>query len=171
MFTYPLSWGLQRFAVAKYLDFDEFPWAAVMGFHCLCKSFGSLWTSEGGITNGVTLIMSMIYNSPEAGQRISWTFQCNGLAMIPPGFLSFGVAHDDPGRKPARWQLLIIFYIGLTAVVGLWFLLVFPGNPIRARFSYEDENVKAVRRIQANQSGAETKSWRSEQSPRSRQGR
>ncbi|RYP84870.1 hypothetical protein DL769_001064 [Monosporascus sp. CRB-8-3] len=134
-----------------------------MGFHCLFALRFLLGASEGCITNGVMLITSMFYNRTKTGQRIGWTFQCNGLAMIVSSFMSFGVAHYDPGRKSARWQLLIIIYTGLTAVFGLWFLLVFPDNPVRARFLSEDEKVKAVRRIQANQSGTETKSWKSEQ--------
>ncbi|KAI1256995.1 hypothetical protein MGN70_000033 [Eutypa lata] len=45
----------------------------------------------------------------------------------------------------------------------MWFLFVFPDNPVQARFLSEDEKIKAVRRIQANQSGTETKSWKPEQ--------
>lgn len=105
----------------------------------------------------------MFYNRTEIGERISWTFQCNGIALSLSAFLAFGVAHYDPEQKPARWQLLIIIYTGLTVVVSLWFLLVFPDNPVQARFLSEDEKIKAVRRIQTNQSGTETKYWKPEQ--------
>ena len=122
-----------------------------------------LGASEGCITNGMMLIMSMFYNRTEVGQRISWTMQCNGLAIILSGFLAFGVAHYGLDQRPARWQLLIILYTGLTLAVGFWFLLIFPDNPVRARFLSEDEKIKAVRRIQTNQSGTETKAWKPEQ--------
>ena len=107
--------------------------------------------------------MSMFYNRTEVGQRISWTMQCNGFATILSGFLAFGVAHHDADRRPARWQLLIIIYTSITVVVGIWFLMVFPDNPVRARFLTEEEKVKAIRRIQTNQSGTETKAWKREQ--------
>lgn len=109
------------------------------------------------------LVTSMFYNRTEIGERISWTFQCNGVALSLSAFLAFGVAHYDPEREPAPWQLLIIIYAGLTVVVGVWFLLVFPDNPVQARFLSENDKIKAVRRIRTNQSGTETKSWKPEQ--------
>lgn len=111
------------------------------------------------------LVTSMFYNRTEVGQRISWTFQCNGAALSLSGFLAFGVAHLDPNRASlARWQLLVLIYAGLTAAVALWFLLVFPDNPVQAQFLSEAEKVQAVRRIAAtNQSGTETKAWKPEQ--------
>ncbi|QRW18904.1 major facilitator superfamily transporter [Rhizoctonia solani] len=169
-FRYPHSWALQRFPVAKYLAANIFFWAILIGLHCVCKNFAGLFVlrfllgaSEGCITNGVMLVTSMFYTRTEIGERIGWTFQCNGFALITSGFLSFGVAHSSPNGKPARWQLLMIIYTGLTLIVGVWFLLLFPDSPVKARFLTKDEKVKAVRRIQSNQSGIETKSWKHEQ--------
>ncbi|KAF8707679.1 MFS general substrate transporter, partial [Rhizoctonia solani] len=170
VFAYPHSWALQRFPVAKYLAANIFFWAILIGLHCVCKNFAGLFVlrfllgaSEGCITNGVMLVTSMFYTRTEIGERIGWTFQCNGFALITSGFLSFGVAHSSPNGKPARWQLLMIIYTGLTLIVGVWFLLLFPDSPVKARFLTKDEKVKAVRRIQSNQSGIETKSWKHEQ--------
>ncbi|CAE6506910.1 unnamed protein product [Rhizoctonia solani] len=170
IFAYPHSWALQRFPVAKYLAANIFFWAILIGLHCVCKNFGGLFVlrfllgaSEGCITNGVMLVTSMFYTRTEIGERIGWTFQCNGFALITSGFLAFGVAHSEPNGKPARWQLLMIIYTGLTLIVGVWFLLLFPDSPVKARFLTKDEKVKAVRRIQSNQSGIETKSWKHEQ--------
>ena len=106
------------------------------------------------------LITSMFYTRTEIGERISWTFQCNGFALIVSGFLAFGVSHSDPSKKPSRWQLLMIVYTGLTVVIGTLFLLFFPDSPVRARSLTKDEKVKAVIRIQSNQSGTETKIWK-----------
>ncbi|CAE6411066.1 unnamed protein product [Rhizoctonia solani] len=170
IFAYPHSWALQRFPVAKYLAANIFFWAIIIGLHCVCKNFAGLFVlrfllgaSEGCITNGVMLVTSMFYTRTEIGERIGWTFQCNGFALITSGFLSFGVAHSAPNGKPARWQLLMIIYTGLTLIVGVWFLLLFPDSPVKARFLTKEEKVKAVKRIQSNQSGIETKSWKHEQ--------
>ena len=105
----------------------------------------------------------MFYTRREIGERISWTFQCNGFALVISGFLAFGVAHHDATAKPARWQLLMIIYTGLTVVIGIWFLLIFPDSPVKARFLTNDDKVKVVNRIQGNQSGTETKVWKQEQ--------
>ena len=109
------------------------------------------------------LITSMFYTRTEIGERISWTFQCNGFALIVSGFLAFGVSHSDPSKKPSRWQLLMIVYTGLTVLIGVLFLVFFPDSPVRARSLTEDEKVKVVARIQSNQSGTETKIWKREQ--------
>ena len=97
------------------------------------------------------MVTSMFYNRTEIGERIGWTFQCNGVATIISGFLAFGVAHSNPEKKPARWQLLFIVYMGLTFLLAIWFLTVFPDSPVKARFLTKDEKVKAVRRISSNQ--------------------
>lgn len=109
------------------------------------------------------LITSMFYTRTEVGQRIGWTIQCNGLAQIVSGFLAFGVAHSNPNKKPSQWQLLLIIYTILSVVIGIWFLLVFPDSPVKARFLTENEKVKAVRRTRSNQSGTETKVWKRDQ--------
>ncbi|KAI0137045.1 MFS general substrate transporter [Xylariales sp. AK1849] len=170
IFEYPHSWALQRFPVAKYLAANIFLWAILIGLHCACETFGGLFVlrlllgaSEGCITNGVMLMTSMFYNRTEIGHRISWTFQCNGIATIISGFLAFGVAHSDEEAKPARWKLLMIVYTGLTIAFGVWFVIAFPDSPVKARFLTKDEKIRAVKRVESNQNGTETKVWKREQ--------
>jgi MFS transporter, ACS family, allantoate permease len=122
-----------------------------------------LGASEGCITNGVMLVTSMFYNRTEIGQRLGWTLQCNGVATIISGFVAYGVAHSDLKRKPAPWQLLMIVYTGITIFIGIWFRIAFPDSPVKAKFLTDDEKVKAVKRIQANQGGIETKVWKRDQ--------
>lgn len=119
-----------------------------------------LGASEGCITNGVMLITSMFYTRLEIGQRVSWTFQCNGFATIVSGFIAFGVAHSSSTAKPHQWQILFLVYCGLTFVIATWFLVCFPDSPVKARFLDEEERTKAVRRVQGNHSGIETKTWK-----------
>ncbi|QRV90865.1 major facilitator superfamily transporter [Ceratobasidium sp. AG-Ba] len=132
VFAYPHSWALQRFPVAKYLAANLFLWAVLMGLHPLCKNFGGLFAlrfllgaSEGCITNGVMLITSMFYTRREVGERIGWTFQCNGVGTIISGFLSFA----------SHYGALLT----------------------------KEEKINAVKRIQENQSGIETKTWKRSQ--------
>lgn len=115
------------------------------------------------MTNGVMLATSMFYNRAEIGQRIGWTIQCQGIATIVSGFLSYGVAHSSSTRKPAQWQLLLIVCAGLSLIIGVVFWWLFPDSPMKARFLTTDEKIKVVQRIQSNQSGIETKVWKREQ--------
>ncbi|KAK7928941.1 MFS general substrate transporter [Apiospora marii] len=170
VFAYPHSWALQRFPVAKYLAANIFLWSVLLGLQCLCTSFGGLFVlrfllggSEGCVTNALMLVMSMFYNRTESGQRVGWTFQSNGLSQIVSGFLAFGVAHSSPSKKPAPWQLLLIIYVGLTLLISVCFLVFFPDSPAKARFLSDKEKYTAVRRIESNQSGTETKVWKPEQ--------
>lgn len=119
--------------------------------------------SEGCVTNTLMLVMSMFYNRTESGQRIGWTFQSNGLSQIVSGFLAFGVAHSSPSKRPAPWQLLLIIYVGLTLLISACFLVFFPDSPAKARFLSAEEKYTAVKRIESNQSGTETKVWKPEQ--------
>ncbi|KAK8091377.1 MFS general substrate transporter [Apiospora kogelbergensis] len=149
VFAYPHSWALQRFPVAKYLAANIFLWSVLLGLQCVCTSFGGLFVlrfllggSEGCSTNALMLVMSMFYDRTEAGQRIGWTLQGNGVSQIIAGFLAFGVAHSSSTKKPAPWQLLLIIY---------------------ARFLSPEEKFTAVKRVESNQSGTETKVWKPEQ--------
>lgn len=115
------------------------------------------------MTNGVMLATSMFYNRTEIGQRIGWTIQCQGIATIISGFLSYGVAHSSPTSKPTQWQLLLIVCASLSLIIGAVFWSLFPDSPMEARFLTIDEKVKVVQRIQSNQNGIETKVWKREQ--------
>ena len=107
------------------------------------------------------LVCSMFYTRREIGERIGWTFQCNGWAVVISGFLQFGMVHIniEPG-KPHQWQWLMIITALVTFVVFLLFLFFFPDNPTTARFLTPSEKVAAVRRVQENQNGIETKVWK-----------
>ncbi|KAK7981292.1 MFS general substrate transporter [Apiospora saccharicola] len=170
VFAYPHSWALQRFPVAKYLAANIFLWSVLLGLQCLCTSFGGLFAlrfllggSEGCVTNALMLVMSMFYNRTESGERIGWTLQGNGISQIISGFLAFGVAHSNPLKKPGPWQLLLIIYVGLTLSISASFLVFFPDSPAKARFLSTEEKYVAVKRIESNQSGTETKVWKTEQ--------
>ncbi|KZV92689.1 MFS general substrate transporter [Exidia glandulosa HHB12029] len=170
VFQWPQNWALQRFPVAKWVSLNIFLWAIFLGMHPLCKNFGSLFAlrfllgaSEGAVTAGLMLVTGMFYTRTEIGERIGWTFQCNGFAQIVSGFISFGVYHVSPTSKPNQWQWLMIIVAVLTVVCGTIFLLLFPDNPTSARFLTTEEKIKVVHRVRGNQNGIETKKWKKEQ--------
>ena len=58
---------------------------------------------------------------------------------------------------------MMIALTAATFVVFLLFLMFFPDNPKTAWFLTEEEKVRVVKRVQGNQSGIETKSWKKHQ--------
>ncbi|PVF93086.1 MFS general substrate transporter [Serendipita vermifera] len=183
----PHSYAFQRLPVAKYLAFNMFVWAVLVGATAACKSYRALIPirfllgfSEGCITPGVMLINSMFYTRTEMAERVGWTFQCNGVAAIISGFIAFGTYHAESSRpavpatattpavpayhpKVAQWQWFMIIISSLTFVVFILFGLFFPDSPTRAKFLTEEEKVIVVKRIRENQSGVETKVWKRHQ--------
>jgi ACS family allantoate permease-like MFS transporter len=126
------------------------------------------------------LINSMFYTRTEMGERVGWTFQCNGLAIIISGLIAFGVYHADASRpavpatattpaipayhpKVAQWQWFMIVTALLTLITFILWGLLFPDSPTRAKFLTEEEKVVVVKRIKANQSGIEAKAWKKSQ--------
>jgi ACS family allantoate permease-like MFS transporter len=126
------------------------------------------------------LINSMFYTRTEMGERVGWTFMCNGLASIISGFIAFGTYHTESSRpavpatattpaipeyhpKVAQWQWFMIIICVMTFIVFILFGLFFPDSPTTAKFLSEHEKVVVVKRIKSNQSGIETKTWKWEQ--------
>jgi ACS family allantoate permease-like MFS transporter len=119
----------------------------------------------------------MFYTRTEMGERIGWTFQCNGFAAIISAFIAFGTYHSEASRpavpatattpsipayhpKVAQWQWFMIIISSMTFVTFVLFGLFFPDSPTRAKFLTEEEKVVVVKRIRANQAGIETKTWK-----------
>ncbi|PVF97420.1 MFS general substrate transporter [Serendipita vermifera] len=180
----PHSYAFQKLPVAKYLASQIFIWAVLVGATAACKSYKALVPirlllgfSEGCITAGIMLINSMFYTRTEMGERIGWTFQCNALAIILSSFIAFGAYHTEASRpavpatattpaipayhpKVAQWQWFMIIISAMTFVTFILFGLFFPDSPTSAKFLTEEEKIIVVKRIKANQTGVETKTWK-----------
>ena len=91
------------------------------------------------------------------------TFQCNGVAVIVSSFLSFAAFHADPEGKPNQWQWLFIACTILTVMNLVLFYFFFPDTPMTAYFLNEEEKLRVVQRVRANQVGMETKVWKKHQ--------
>ncbi|KDQ58426.1 hypothetical protein JAAARDRAFT_176361 [Jaapia argillacea MUCL 33604] len=169
-FEIPQNWALQHFPVGKWMSLNILLWCIFLGLHCVCHSFGGLFilrfllgASEGCITAGLMLVTSMFYTRTEIGERIGWTFQCNGVGTIISGFISFGAYHIGEKTKPNQWQWLMLISVFLSLIIFVLFILFFPDNPTTAKFLTEEEKLKVVKRVQGNQNGIETKVWKKKQ--------
>jgi ACS family allantoate permease-like MFS transporter len=168
----PHAYAFQKLPVAKYLAFMMFLWALFVGMHCVATNYAGLVVlrllqgmTEGCVTPGIMLICSMFYDRTEMGERVGWTFMCNGLASIISGFIAFGAYKIpsrtlDPTLRVAQWQWFMMIVAILTFLASIVFFLFFPDSPTNAKFLNEHEKVIAVKRIRVNQSGIETKEWK-----------
>jgi MFS family permease len=170
IFVYPHAWAMQHFPIGKYIAVNIFLWAIFIGLHPLCHRYGPLFglrfllgASEGCITSGIMTIISMFYDRTEIGERIGWTFQCNGVATILSAMVGFGVSHVGVNAKPARWHWYMIITAGLSVFTSVAFWVWFPDNPASARFLSDEDKVNVVKRIRSSQNGIETKVWKKAQ--------
>ena len=60
-------------------------------------------------------LITMFYTRVEATERLGWTFQCNGIASVLAGFISYGLAHVSAKAHPRPWQWLMIVIAILSA--------------------------------------------------------
>jgi hypothetical protein len=169
-FVLPHAFAMQKLPIAKYISTNIFIWAILIGLQPVCTNYAGLFAcrfllgaSEGCITTGVMTLITMFYTRIEATERLGWTFQCNGIASIIAGFISFGVAHISLDAHPRPWQWLMIIIAILSVLTSCFWFWRMPDNPAAAKFLTEDEKVKVVRRIQINQNGVETKVWKKHQ--------
>ncbi|KAG8917554.1 hypothetical protein FRC01_002376 [Tulasnella sp. 417] len=167
IFVWPHAYLMQRLPIGKYIAVNIFFWAICMGLQAACKNYGGLFAlrfllgaSEGCITSGIMTIMTMFYTRVESTQRISWTFQCNGVALILSGFVAFGVAHINAKAHPRQWQWFMIITSIASLIVSILYFWYMPDNPANARFLTKDEKVLVVQRLRINQNGVETKVWK-----------
>ncbi|KZT60921.1 MFS general substrate transporter [Calocera cornea HHB12733] len=167
---YPQVYAMQRLPVAKWIAFNIFLWAIFIGLQAVCTNYGGLFAlrfllgmSEACITSGLMLVTSMFYTRVEIGERIGWSFQCNGFALIIIGFVSYGIGQIPGAHRPAPWQWLLVIMTIATVIIAVLFWWGFPDNPTTAGFLNEQEKVDAVRRVRGNQAGIETKVWKRSQ--------
>lgn len=167
VFVWPHAYLMQRLPIGKYIACNIFFWAICMGLQAACKNYGGIFAlrfllgaPEGCITSGIMTIMTMFYTRLESTQRISWTFQCNGVALILSGFVAFGVAHINAKAHPRQWQWFMIITSIASLVISILYFWYMPDNPANARFLTKEEKVLVVQRLRINQNGVETKVWK-----------
>ena len=112
------------------------------------------------MSEGLMIVIGMFYTRREVSERIGWAYQCQGLAVIISGFLSYALAHVSPTGNVKPWQWFSVATSLLTLVSCLLFFAFFPDNPTDAWFLTQEERIAAVRRVRENQNGLETKVWK-----------
>ncbi|KAJ9311979.1 hypothetical protein DTO271D3_7826 [Paecilomyces variotii] len=156
--SYPMTFVLQRFTLARVLGPLVFLWAIICAstagvttWHGLFAQRFFLGFVESVIPTGFMTIVSNFYTQEEQALRQAFWFSSTGWFTIIGGALNYGFGQITSGSLK-RWQYIYIFAGCLTAVFSLWCFCL-PNSPISAWFLTKEERLVAVERLRKGQTG------------------
>ncbi|KAF2848030.1 allantoate permease [Plenodomus tracheiphilus IPT5] len=107
------------------------------------------------------IVTNMWYTRAEQPLRLMAWYGMSPVAIIAGSLFAYGVGHIDSGIGLWRFPFIICGALSVVWAVVLWFAL--PKNPASAWFLSERERVVALRRIQDDGTGVESKTFKKEQ--------
>ncbi|KAH9211772.1 allantoate permease [Leptodontidium sp. 2 PMI_412] len=168
VWQFPSLLLMQRFPVGAYFSSQVFLWgvfsfgvAGTTNFAGLATLRFLIGAAESVQLATFALITGMYYKRDEQPFRLLGWYSMNGVAIIAGGLFSYGVGHFGGSVALWKYPFLISGALSVTWAVVLWFTL--PSNPATAWFLSPEERVIAVARVQQNQTGVESKVFKSEQ--------
>jgi MFS family permease len=168
VWQYPSLLLMQRFPVGRYFASQVFCWGALTLLMAATSNFGGFAALRFllGATESIQLaacfiISSMYYTREEQPLRLMAWYAMNPLATILGSLFAYGVGYID--SPVALWKFPFIICGSLSAAwaVCLWFML--PSNPATAWFLSERERVVAIKRVESNNTGMESKKFKKSQ--------
>lgn len=100
----------------------------------------------------------MYYTREEQPLRLLFWYATNGLAIIAGGLFAYGVGHFD--SSISLWRYPFIICGALSTVWSIVLFLALPSNPSTAWFLNPEERIAAIKRIEGNQTGIESKTFK-----------
>ncbi|ERS99605.1 Major Facilitator Superfamily protein [Sporothrix schenckii 1099-18] len=157
--AYPMSIGLQKFSIGRFIGSSVAVWGIVLSLTTLAKTFAGMMAlrfvlgcAEAGIGSAWMLITAMFWTKAEMPLRMSFWLGCNGLSQLIGAGISWGLGHThNPHITP--WQL-IFMVVGLGSfVAGIVCFVFMPSSPKQALFFSHEEAIVAVWRVRSNRTG------------------
>ncbi|QRW14604.1 major facilitator superfamily transporter [Ceratobasidium sp. AG-Ba] len=168
--AYPMSYLLQKFPVGKTLSLMVIIWGVVVMLTIVVKSYPGivvqrvfLGVVESAVSPGFVLISSMWYKRSEQPVRIGIWYSATGLFSIFSGAVNYGIGKSAQGAALATWKYMYIFAGSWTIAWGILLFFLLPDNPMSARMFTLEERKLAVRRLQDNMTGVESKKFKRSQ--------
>lgn len=87
----------------------------------------------------------------------------SGAAVTFVDLVTYGCSGLGDSTSFEGWQWYFIIVGTLAFVISVFFWFFFPDSPTNARFLTPEERVKVVLRVQENQAGVESKTFKGEQ--------
>ncbi|KAI0065983.1 MFS general substrate transporter [Artomyces pyxidatus] len=166
---YPQSLALQRYPVGKWMSLNVLVWGIALICQAACTSFAGLFVlrlifgiCEGSTVAGFMITNSMFWTREEQLSRLGYWWAMTGTAQIVGGLISFGSLHVHT-KTFQPWQWFFVIIGALTLLTGVAYYFFYPDSPTNAWFLTKDEQVKAIQRVKANQTGIENKHFKKEQ--------
>ncbi|EUC67298.1 MFS general substrate transporter [Rhizoctonia solani AG-3 Rhs1AP] len=168
--SYPMSLLLQRFPVGKTLSLMVIIWGVVVMLTVVVTSYPGiivqrvfLGVIESAVSPGFVIISSMWYKRSEQPMRIGIWYSATGLFSIFSGAVNYGIGKSAQDAPLATWKYMYIFAGSWTIAWGFLLLFLLPDNPMSARLFTLEERQLAVRRLQDNMTGVESKKFKRSQ--------
>ncbi|RAO70591.1 uncharacterized protein BHQ10_006603 [Talaromyces amestolkiae] len=146
-----------RLPVGRFMSGSMGIWAAILMLTVLSKNASGLWAArfflgfvESAIAPSMSLIISMWYKRSEQPIRQAAWFMGNVIGGLVGGLLGYGIGHVN---SIAPWKALFLLFGGITFAWSIlcWFLI--PDSPLTAWFLSQEDQVKAIERVQDNLTG------------------
>ncbi|KAI1756160.1 major facilitator superfamily domain-containing protein [Xylaria castorea] len=146
--TLVLGWGIASASLA-----------ACHNFRSLLAARFFLGLFEAGCLPLFSVITSQWYRRAEQPLRVAAWYGTNGIATIAASALSYGLGHINSPLLES-WQIIFLF-VGLVTIVTVPFIYWRLDNDIpSARFLSEEDKLKAVERLRANQTGTGSREFK-----------
>ncbi|KAL6229160.1 major facilitator superfamily domain-containing protein [Aspergillus navahoensis] len=168
IWQYPSLMLLQRFHVGRYFASQVLGWGAISFLMAASSNFGGffalrflLGAFECVQMPAFVLITSMYYTREEQPLRMLFWYGTNGIAIIAGGLFAYGVGHINSSIPLWKYPFLICGALSVAWSAVLF--LALPANPSTAWFLTPAEREIAIKHVENNQTGIESKVFKKEQ--------
>ncbi|KAH7093762.1 allantoate permease [Paraphoma chrysanthemicola] len=168
VWQYPSLLLLQRFPLGKYFSSQVMGWGVFTFLMAASSNFAGFATLRFllGAAESIQLaaffiVTNMWYTRAEQPVRLMAWYGMSPVAIIVGSLFAYGVGHIDSHIGLWRFPFIICGALSVVWAVVLWFAL--PNNPASAWFLSERERVVALRRLEDDGTGVESKTFKKEQ--------
>ncbi|KAH6670304.1 allantoate permease [Plectosphaerella plurivora] len=165
---YPSLLIMQRLPVGRYFASQVFCWGALTLLMAVSSNFGGFAALRFllGATESIQLaacfiISSMYYTREEQPIRLMAWYAMNPVATILGSLFAYGVGYINSPVALWKFPFIICGALSTAWAIALWFML--PSNPATAWFLKDRERLVAIKRVENNNTGMESKKFKKDQ--------
>lgn len=166
VFEFPQSRLVQILPINWWLGLCIAAWGATLACTAAVHDFKSamalrtlLGALECVIQPASVLLSAVWYLKEEQARTIGVWYGMNGANLAVGGLLAFGFYHIQ-NASLAAWRIMFLVLGCVTVVWGVFIVYWLPSSPMHARGFTEEERIKCVERVRANQTGVQNKKFK-----------
>lgn len=152
----PGTYLLSKVPLGKLIFGITFLWSIIIFLHCAAYNYAGVIVLRFflGFTESVAIPLLTTTNGmfltrdERAATQPVFYMSCLG-SPIPTGFIAYGVIYANAAIK--GYRVLNIIIGGLTFILSILILFLYPNNPTDAKFLSDKEKVWVIRRVQRSQ--------------------